>query len=644
MQAFDVQVDQPLSGDRAEDSASCRQRCCLTRWCPWRRTSRWDEFQANNQAHATGRPSGRGSSTIIFNTMTNDHRNFARQSRVSSSFSETDYERQRRCWSRLIRWLCPLKGPAAESQDALVDSLGIIMAKFLKKSPDGRTWRVGLGELRREVNEEDDMEFRTKAPDQYLAPDVKRVLDFGLVPPCGCAGPLPLHDLAQVVANFAKFANAAYSLGILAVMRPHSCLLTWPCWRDFSRWRAFQQLAGIRSSAVLYANTKAHTMRPVWWLCLDHASRSVVLCIRGTFAPSDLLSDLMCRQVEYNGHVLHEGFLLSAQWVRHKVAKVLHQVKELESGGYRLVVTGHSLGAAIASVLTWLLREDAGAVKGCHYPDAMCFTIGCPLSVDEDLARKMLRFVIGVVHHRDLVPTLSLQTAENLRDRIVEIAGAAPGESVAKNASMSKAASMSKNASMSKATSRGNMSPMLTRRQSTLGGVVTAGGIQKNVAMFSPGFQMHLRRRTVGMSFNDVKPILRKAAMESFCLAAWVPPHDFLQQVRPAITSWPDHFPQAYVYVCEAFAERLTGEDTDTVQRLDEKLRLVGDYFEAATGFSDDAGRDSERCRKRQSHRLSSFAPTTSDAIAEASWAAAAASSAVTAPAPAAPLLQDSAV
>ena len=61
-------------------------------------------------------------------------------------------------------------------------------------------------------------------------------------------------------------------------------------------------------------------------------------------------------------YLVHEGMMNSARWV---CAEVLEPLQKLVDAGYRVVVLGHSLGAAVAAGCTILLRRTLPKVSSC---------------------------------------------------------------------------------------------------------------------------------------------------------------------------------------------------------------------------------------------------------------------------------------
>lgn len=82
-------------------------------------------------------------------------------------------------------------------------------------------------------------------------------------------------------------------------------------------------------------------------------------------------------------------------------------------GHYKLVVTGHSLGAGTAVLLAYLLRQE--------FPSVRCIAFGVPASVlDERSAREVVPYVTSVVLGNDLVSRLNFQALVQLRNEVLE--------------------------------------------------------------------------------------------------------------------------------------------------------------------------------------------------------------------------------
>jgi len=524
-----------------------------------------------------------------------------------------------RCWSCMITCCCVPRTrrswrsrfnnltdnddhPNNNLQEAVVRHLAFMTAEYLARSPRFCSWCHGLLLLRKETIQEDEDNFAQNAPDPIDWPDLHYTVNLRLEGPFARNGSqqLPLREVARATAHFAKFALAAYSMKMYTVMYPATTCLTACC---LSERRAFQRLSGVGPGDILYARLESRPFKPAWWLCRDPQSGTVVIAVRGTFTPADLLSDAFARQVQYRDHVVHEGVLASARWlygvVRPKLDRLQEELRARNSSGtsLKVVVTGHSLGGAVAALVAWMLREHGSDPlrPGRGSFAAQCFVYGAPLIVDWNLALKMQRFVVGVVHHMDMIPRTGLKSLEDLRDHIAEVT-LPPAE---------------RRLQQLEAVLRESGLPSdpeeLRQHLRTAARAVERSGLEHqrvasadfhdaeegdvsdlpSLMMFNPGWQLHLQRRGLTSRCLEALPILRKGMMRHFLIAASTPPPQYLHQLRPSLSMWTDHWPQSYLYVCEAFADRLEAQNASAAvanssgeHALGEVLLRVADYFD----------------------------------------------------------------
>ncbi|KAI5070585.1 hypothetical protein GOP47_0014928 [Adiantum capillus-veneris] len=126
----------------------------------------------------------------------------------------------------------------------------------------------------------------------------------------------------------------------------------------------------------------------------------IVAC-RGTHDVGDALVDLKIvqRTLSLGDGAAHAGFLDRAKTVP------LHYLKRLLIRNEKIVLTGHSLGGAVASLLTLRLLESTG--KWCH-DQIQCYTFGCPFFADYRLANYInshyKQHFVHLVSGSDFVP------------------------------------------------------------------------------------------------------------------------------------------------------------------------------------------------------------------------------------------------
>ncbi|PAV71562.1 hypothetical protein WR25_20518 [Diploscapter pachys] len=163
----------------------------------------------------------------------------------------------------------------------------------------------------------------------------------------------------------------------------------------------------------------------------DHESKSIVITIRGSCSPVDLITDLclndeilsvdvdadpILRQdtsLDGNGEIrVHRGMLRSARYVYDTLRKhnVLDDMYVLNPT-YDLVICGHSLGAGVASLLTLLIKQK--------YPAVRCYAYcppGCVIS--ENGQAEMEQHVMSIVVGDDVVSRISYHSMYQMREKV----------------------------------------------------------------------------------------------------------------------------------------------------------------------------------------------------------------------------------
>ncbi|KAJ2083853.1 hypothetical protein H4R24_000505 [Coemansia sp. RSA 988] len=213
----------------------------------------------------------------------------------------------------------------------------------------------------------------------------------------------------------------------------------------------FRRFDKIRRRLV-YRNPSIHAL--VHYIAVDHATRSVVLACRGTLGISDLFIDMICEyeSVRLPGHSAaiganpefraHSGMWHSALLLADPSSEVFGEVAEALRlyPEYGLVITGHSLGGGVASLLTllWsqpLFENDISATEYAEKPSSTvpgsiagtsrqfvtterfglvaqrpihCFSFGSPCSTNAALSYYCRGLVTSVVNTDDFVSFLSV--------------------------------------------------------------------------------------------------------------------------------------------------------------------------------------------------------------------------------------------
>lgn len=194
---------------------------------------------------------------------------------------------------------------------------------------------------------------------------------------------------------------------------------------------AFMKESGLEETEIAYAQFRcAVDGYTPYAIVIDHDWQSIVITIRGSESLEDVLTSLSVRPTSleevgnlcgFDGRDMyaHSGMLTSTKWIYRDIQTkgVLHKLLVDEDSkfvNYRLRITGHSLGAGCAAILSLMLRPKHPNLR------AHCFCPpGCTLS--ETAAIKCEEFLTSYVNNDDIIPRLSVTSMENLRFDVVEM-------------------------------------------------------------------------------------------------------------------------------------------------------------------------------------------------------------------------------
>ena len=166
------------------------------------------------------------------------------------------------------------------------------------------------------------------------------------------------------------------------------------------------------------------TMKP-YAIQLDKEMRTIIVVIRGTMSLEDCVTDLLIDPQEMHeagkrwgfdgeGRYCHRGFLQSTLQIRKDIEDQGILKFLYESGEYtNVVVAGHSMGAAIASILAYVLKPI--------FPNTKAFCYACPATIfDERTCDDVKPYITCVGYHNDWVLGISRHSLLELRDDIVD--------------------------------------------------------------------------------------------------------------------------------------------------------------------------------------------------------------------------------
>jgi sn1-specific diacylglycerol lipase len=162
-------------------------------------------------------------------------------------------------------------------------------------------------------------------------------------------------------------------------------------------------LTGVED--IVIEDWVSEPFRPGYYLCVDGETGSVILAFRGTANLHDGLVDLSCTPCDFLNGKAHSGFVNSAAKLASKLKPIVDNTLEMHPG-FKLVLTGHSLGAAMASMLAldWIDQ----------YQDLQCYAFAAPCVASLEVALLHSDQIFSFVHGSDMVSRWSLQTTKSL--------------------------------------------------------------------------------------------------------------------------------------------------------------------------------------------------------------------------------------
>jgi len=270
--------------------------------------------------------------------------------------------------------------------------------------------------------------------DLYLISSLQYLAEMNIVP----AGDQVSEDEIKEITRYLPHALSAYGklfcnfMGINPIHNPMGII------KDYAKEEInntteegkdaigfISEMCNVDAADIMIHKTDTSPYDPSFFIALDRKNNAVILTFRGTLSLSDALTDLICDHEPYDifgteGFV-HTGFRESAKRLSPRLEPMIYQalVKLNQEEPLSLIVTGHSLGAAMATVLMthWL---TSGTFVGI---ELQCYAYASPCVFSYSLStHDALKCAIkSIIVKDDLVPRLCHGSAFDVRGRLLNI-------------------------------------------------------------------------------------------------------------------------------------------------------------------------------------------------------------------------------
>jgi hypothetical protein len=244
-------------------------------------------------------------------------------------------------------------------------------------------------------------------------------------------------ELLPIIRHFARFANGCYGERGLEVIRGNLPLRKYKGELEF-----YANYCGINTQDIVYlANVDSKndlfdsTYVPRYCLSIDHAQNTIVLAFRGTLSARDVLVDMVGDTVTFTigddptPHTVHRGVLQVATRIidPSHPSGIYPKVKEqLELySDYSLSITGHSLGAAVASLvgILWADPKSCRTRKDVLVPNRIVrvYAYACPSIMSLSLGELCKNLILTSIIGWDWLARVTHAGVQEIRDAAVEI-------------------------------------------------------------------------------------------------------------------------------------------------------------------------------------------------------------------------------
>jgi hypothetical protein len=210
---------------------------------------------------------------------------------------------------------------------------------------------------------------------------------------------------------------------------------------------SLKEFLDISNNDILKVNWNSSVHFPAYILCLDHRTKNIVLSIRGTMSLYDIMTDLNAKNCEFKPFckledlfedigafdqfntnnpsnetregTVHGGFLNAANNIYNDVYQtIINTRKNPLYVNYGLRIVGHSLGGAVAQIISFKILSHAHDYSNENLTNMenminfnnklKCYSFGPPPIFCKILSELHKDKIVTIVNQNDMIPCICL--------------------------------------------------------------------------------------------------------------------------------------------------------------------------------------------------------------------------------------------
>jgi len=160
---------------------------------------------------------------------------------------------------------------------------------------------------------------------------------------------------------------------------------------------AIRQFLRLESWELVHHEPFFFTEKPSHFLAFNPDRKELIISVKGTSSLSDLLTDVLHTPEPFLGGIhAHSGMLNSARFIVNRTKPLLDNL--FLPLGYKIISTGHSLGAGCAQLMAMIFKWELGL------DNVQCIAFAPPPTLNREATSKTTDFIFSLVAGDDVIP------------------------------------------------------------------------------------------------------------------------------------------------------------------------------------------------------------------------------------------------